>query len=92
VASVLILPLGVGRVLCDYESRGSLVALYGNSAQLERGVSHTFAVTGAKSGASASIISAMGIFFVDSSEDTFIDKVRYYNMNLTVSKLTDATL
>ena len=68
------------------------MALYGNSAQLERGVSHTFSVTGAKSGASASVISAMGIFFVDSSEDTFIDKVRNSNMNLTLSKLTDATL
>jgi hypothetical protein len=78
--------LGVGRVLCDFESRGSLTALYGDSSQMERGVSHTFSVTGKTSGASASVISAMGLFFVDSSDDTFIDKVSVLTLSFVSSE------
>lgn len=67
-------PLGIGNVLCNFESRGSLVSLYGSTSKLERGVAATFSVTGDISGAHATIISSMGTVFVMGSDNSFIDK------------------
>ena len=53
-------PLGIGRVLCSFEDRGTLVSLMGDNSLLERGTSTKIGVKGETSGATALLVSGLG--------------------------------
>ena len=67
-------PLGVGRVLCNYEGRGTLMSVTGNLTLLKRAKTTKVSVKGQTSGATAQLLLAQDMVMVNGSENFFIDK------------------